>query len=215
MKRYTFILIIALLFAGCSFKSSPKFKYRVNASNSFDSYTDYYLKGETRLASTELKRAVQNAKEGYDLETLSKIYLGECALHIAILIHDPCDEYNSIKGLLKDKSDENYYRMIQGDIENVSIDSLPKEYRSFANYLKHKEYKKAFEAIKEMENVSSKLIAASIMKEHLTKDEIRYILSEASAMGYKKALKSWYSYLKSKSNQEEQKIIDKKMEIFK
>ena len=203
------------LFVGCSFKSNPKFKYRVNASNSFESYTDYYLKNQTRLASTELKRALQNAKEGYDLDTLSKIYLGECALHMAVLIDDKCDEYNSIKKLKPNVTNENYYRLIQGDIKGVSIKSLPDLYQNFAKYLKQNNYKEAFKAIKDMKSVSSKLISASIMRKHLTKDEIRYIIKEASAMGYKKATRRWYLYLRSISSQKEKDKIDAKLKIFK
>ncbi|NPA74102.1 MAG: hypothetical protein GXO12_05260 [Epsilonproteobacteria bacterium] len=212
MKRYIFSLIVIVLFAGCSFKATQKYKYRVDASNSFDSFRDYYLKGQTRLASTALQRAINNAKQGYDIDSLSKIYLGACALHIGVLIDDKCEEYLKIKHLSQNDSLQDYYHLIEGEFSKIK--NPPKEYSDFVNAMKKGDYKSAFEAVKSMKDSTSKLIAASLMKEHLTKPQINYIINEAASMGYKKAVKRWYGYLKTKSTQKERDIINKKMELF-
>ncbi len=214
MKRYIFPLILMGLFMGCSLKTTQKYKYRVDASNSFDSYTNYYLRGETRLAATSLKRAIQEAKQGYDLKSLSKIYLGECALHKAVLIDDKCENYIKIKHLLKKNTLQNYYFLIEGEIGKINIDKLQPHYRDFIGYLQKKNYKNAFNAIKEMKSVPPKLIGASIMKDRLSKQDILYIINEASSMGYKKAAKRWYEFLKTKSGQKERQDIDNKIKIF-
>ncbi len=212
--RYITLFITFFILAGCSFKSNDRYKYRTNSSNSFQSYTKYYLKGDTLLASSELRQAIKNAKEGSDINTLATIYLGECALHKAILIDDSCKEFNSIKEFVDDKTLQNYYLFINKNINDLDINSLPKRYQEFALYLKNRAYNKAFEAIKSMENISSKLIAAYLIKEHLTKDQIRYLIKETSSMGYKKATLRWYEFLKTKASNKERETIDKKLQIL-
>ncbi len=214
MKNLTFSIIFIILFAGCSFKINEKYKYRVNASNSFESYKRYYLKGETRLASIALKRALHSAKSGTDVNAIAKIYLGECAMHNALLIKDRCEQYTSIKQLIPNNKLDGYYNLLQNDIGNISTKYLPSQYKIFIENLKNKNYKNAFKSIQSMQTVSSKLIAASIMKNKLTKKEIKYIIKVSSSVGYKHATLRWYELLKKKSAPKERKIIDKKIEVF-
>ena len=215
MKIKFVLLIISLLFAGCSFKTSNKYKYRVDASNSFDSFKKYYLQGKTRLASIALKRALQNAKEGSDINSIAKIYLGECALHKAMLLHDNCSEYRQIQNLTNDKYLKNYYLFIAGKFQNINISLLPESYRDFAKYLKQKNFNAAVKALYNIKNSDSKIIAASLVKDKLSKKDIKKIIDISSSMGYKKVTARWYDFLKTKSTDKEKKIIDEKLKIFK
>lgn len=214
--RLRYVLLIAsLLFVGCSFKTDNRYKYRVDASNSFDSFKKYYLQGKTRLASVELKRALQSAKEGSDINSIAKIYLGECALHKAMLIDDNCSEYLQIKELVSDKDLENYYLFITGKFQKLDTSLLPKSYRDFANYLKRKNFDAATKALFEIKNSDSKIIAASIIKRRLSRDDIKKIIDISSAMGYKKVTTRWYNLLKTKSTDKQKRVIDKKLMLFK
>lgn len=214
MKIKFVLLIVSLLFVGCSFKTSDKYKYRVDASNSFDSFKKYYLQGKTRLASIALKRALQNAKEGSDINSIAKIYLGECALHKAMLIQDNCSEYLQIKELTSDKHLENYYLFIAGKFQNINISLLPESYRDFAKYLKRKNLGAAVKTLDKIKNSDSKIIAASLIKNKLSKKDIKKIIDISSSMGYKKVTARWYNFLKTKSTEKEKKIIDEKLKIF-
>lgn len=214
MKIY-FLVILLLFFTGCSFKAEQKDTWRKNASNAFDSYSNYYLQDETTLASSSLKEAIGSAKNSANLSPLSKIYLGTCALHVAVLIDDECLEYNQIKDILKEKdSSESYYNMLQKNYDNIDLKSLPPQYSDFVKAMEKKDYRSAFKAIQTIQKTSSKLIAASLMKEHLSKKEIHYIIDEASFSGYKKAVIRWLEFLKEKSNDAEKQKIQKLLNIL-
>ena len=214
MKIKFFILIIALLFTGCSLKVNNKYKYRVDASNSFDSFKKYYLQGKTRLASIALKRALQNAKEGSDINSIAKIYLGECALHNAMLIQDRCNEFVQIKDIISDKSIQNYYLFLTKDFQKIDTKFLPDRYRNLVNYLKQKKFKNAIKALYKIKDTDSQIIAASLIKDKLSKKDIQNIIKLSSSMGYKKVTARWYTLLEAKSTAAEKRVIEKKLKLF-
>ena len=210
-----FITLLLLLFiSGCSLKTTDRYKYRVNASNSFESYQRYYLQGKTTLASVSLKRAINSAKLGSDIDSLATIYLGECAITNALFINDNCKEYKKVSAIIKNSKLENFYRLLRGKVETVDTKKLPKSYISFADFLKKGKYKKAFNAIKDMPSPISKLIAASIIKENLSTEEIKYIIKVSSSMGYRNATIKWYKFLLSKSSPKEKVRILKKIRLL-
>lgn len=212
--RYTLTLISFILLTGCSFKTDSRYKYRVNASNSFDSFKTYYLQGKTRLASIALKRALQSAKSGADTNAIAKIYLGECALHNAMLIKDQCQEYKDIQDIVDDKTLQNYYYLITGHFDKIKIDKIPLSYKDFAKYVKIKNYEKAVKSIRGIDSIDSKLVAASLIKNHLSRKEIIYVINESASLGYKKAALGWYGFLKSKSTPSQIKKINQKIKLF-
>lgn len=214
MKKYMLIIFI-LVFSGCSFKSDQKDLWKKNVSNSFDSYVTYYLQGDFRLASIELNRAVSCAKNSVDLSPLSKIYLGKCALDISVLRDVECQEYDSIKDMLEIDNDcDNYHYMLQKNFNKVNLKKLPLQYNNFVKAMKNKDYNNAFNAIRKMQKTSSKLVAAALMKEFLGKNEINYIINEASISGYKRAVISWLKFLKEKSSDVEQQKVQKMLDIL-
>ncbi len=214
MKIKLLFLAIAIFFTGCSFKTNNKYKYRVDASNSFDSFKKYYLQGKTRLASIALKRALQNAKEGSDVNSIAKIYLGECALHNAMLIRDNCNEFAQIKDIISDKNIQNYYLFLRKDFQKIDTKFLPQRYRDFAKYLKKKEFKNAIKALYKIKDADSQIIAASLIKDKLSKKDIKNIIKLSSSMGYKKTTAKWYTLLETKSTDNEKRVIDKKLKLF-
>ncbi len=212
--RYILFLSLFIFLAGCSFKTDNKYKYRVNASNSFDSFKQYYLQGKTRLASISLKRALQSAKSGVDINAIAKIYLGECALHNAVLIKDNCQEYKNIQNITNDKLIQNYYYLLIGKFNKINPDKIPPRYKNFVKYLKQKNYKKAVASIYNIKDTDSKLVAASLVKNNLSYNDIKYIINISASLGYKKAALSWYDFLKSKSTPSQKIEIDKKIKLF-
>ncbi len=214
MRIKFIILTVIILFTGCSFKTSDKYKYRVDASNSFESFKKYYLQGKTRLASIALKRALQNAKAGSDINSIAKIYLGECALHNAMLIKDNCSEFAQIKDIINDKTIQNYYLFLIGDFQKIDTQFLSKQYRDFTKYLKQQDIKNAIKALHKIKDIDSQIIAASLIKNKLSKKDVKDIIKSSSSMGYKKATARWYKFLMKKSTADEKRVIEKKLKLF-
>ncbi len=214
MKKYI-LLIFLFVFAGCSFKGAQKDMWIKDASNSFESYSNYYLQGDTRLASVSLKRAEQSAKSSVNLTPLSKIYLGVCALHVAVFIDDKCTQYISIRDIVKNKNNsESYFNMLQKNFGVLKTEYLPEQYVDFANAMKKEDFLSAFKSIKIMPKTSSKLISASLMKEHLSAKDIEYIIDEASFSGYKKAVVRWLKFLEEKSIGAKRQKIEKMLHVL-
>ncbi len=209
------ILFMFIFLAGCSFKSDNLGAWKKETSNSFESYTKYYLEGKTRLASVSLKRALDSAKSSADLRPLSKVYLGVCALHVGVLIDDKCDDFLSLDDVLdKNDSSRSYYYMIEKKFRDVRVKSLPKQYRDFVKAVKKSDFKSAKQDIKAMKNISSALIASSLIKEHLNSDDIDFLIQRASLYGYKKAIIRWLKFLKTTSTTKKNRKIDKLLKIL-
>lgn len=213
MKKIIFL--IALLLAGCSLKNESPDIWKKDTSNSFDSYKQYYLEGKTALASVSLKRALNSAKSSADLKPLAKVYLGVCALHVAVLINDKCEEYVSLSDILdKNDSSKNYYYMIEGKFDKVNPDNLPKQYKSFAKQMQTKNYKNAKKEMKKIQSISSMLVAASLIKEYLSSNDIDFLIDRLSLYGYKKPIVRWLKYSKNINSRKKNTKIDKLLKII-
>ncbi len=209
------ILLIAIFLVGCSLKNETPGIWKKDTSNSFDSYKQYYLEGKTRLASVSLKRALKSAKSSADLKPLAKVYLGVCALHVAVLINDKCEEYTSLLDVL-DKNDpsKSYYYMIENRFDKVSLDDLPEQYKSFVKQMKAKDYKSAKKQMKKIKNISSMLVAASLIKEHLNSKDVEFLINKLSLYGYKKPIIRWLKFSKRINPREKNIKIDKLLKII-
>ncbi len=121
-----FVLLVFLFFAGCSFKGEQHDTWKKNTTNSFESYSKYFLMGKNQMALVSLKRAIKSAKSSADLTPLSKVYLGVCALHVAVLMGDKCEGYLSLSDVIDKKNTTwSYYYMLQNRFDKVDIDKLP------------------------------------------------------------------------------------------
>jgi hypothetical protein len=209
-----FFVIILILISGCSMKVPPD-RWKANASNAFESYQEYYLQGKSRLAATELKKAIKEAACSADMEPLARIYLGECALHAAVLIDDECGNYIRISNMLGTQKElKNYSLMLQGKMDDVDAAVLPRQYRDFVRNVSKKDFKAAFSNIKGMPETSSKLIAASLMKDQLDKGMLAYVIDQASFRGYKKSVIAWLRFSKKSATEKEKVLIEQKLRIL-
>lgn len=212
-----FLLIPPLLFFmnACSFQSPPN-HWQYKSSNAFKSYSENFLQAHTVMAKNDFQRAQEHARMSADLRVLARIYLGKCGLNKAVGIDDACKEYLQLKPLLDPNSLDSYYHFIQNNGNVKQIQELPKQYHEFAQLLAQKEYAKAFEAIVAMQNVSSQLLAASLIKEHLHEPQKEKILRIASFHGYKKAALFWLEEIKNSSDDLEKiKLLELKITLLK
>ena len=206
-----FLALLSILYiSACSFKTPPD-EWQRKSTTAFNSYSQNFLKANNILADNDLKKAIKHAKQSANLLQLGKIYLGECALNISAGASHECNSFREISSLTNDKTLDAYYSFITLTIKEKQINQLPKRYREFATFLIQKNFKKANREIFEIKEVSSSLLCASLIKEHLTSDSRKKILKLSSFYGYKKIVLFWLNELKKheKDKSELQKIETK------
>lgn len=214
MIKYILLISSLLFITACSF-TTPKNDWQINSINAYDSYKKYYLKGEDNLASTDIKRAVRYAKQSADLDTLARIYLSECALHVSVLEDDGCEKYKELDDLVTSDDLRSYYLFLQNMTTKEDIKYLPSRYQDFSSYVQKKEYANAQKEIEKMDDIVSKMISASLIKEDLDPKSIKSIIDEASFYGYKKAVINWMKFYETKvTDKNERDLINKKLKIL-
>jgi hypothetical protein len=214
MIRFVFLTSLFLFISGCSFQTPPN-NWQYKSSNAFESYTKNFLQDHTIMAKNDLSRAQEHARMSADLTMLARIYLGKCALNIAVGVEDHCQEYLELQALVQDNSLQAYYALLQKNTNAEHITQLPKQYQDFANALYAQKYTKAFDAIVSLEPISSQLIAASLIKSQLTDLQREKMIDIASFYGYKKAVLFWLQEAKnSATNLQKVQEIETKITIL-
>ena len=215
MKLVLITLFLIVLFQGCSFKS-PQNQWEYSSSNSFNSYSRYFLSDDDALAKSDLERAIKYAKQSANLEQLARVYLGACALNISVEQYDKCKNYRDIEEFVLSEELKAYFSMLKKEVKKEQIKYLPKQYQVFEEYKFEKQYNLAFGAINSMEQVSSQFIAASLIKNELKKSQVKLLIEKASFYGYKKIVLFWLNhYYNMEENLKEKEKIVKKIRILK
>lgn len=214
MKKIVIYFSLSLLFVGCSFKTPPN-QWQYNSTNAFEAYKKDFLSSNDSLAKSDLSRAVKHAKMSSNLRTLSRIYIGECALNISVGQEDECKKFKDIKDLVNDEFLNAYYGLVTFQLKKEQIPLLPKIYQDFVWHVENLEYKEANEDILKMDEATSQLLAASLIKENLSNELRNKMVEVASFHGYKKAVIFWLNELKNNTNDKNKKAeISKKISIL-
>lgn len=214
MIKIVLLFFTLLLFSACSFKQAPN-DWQYKSVRAFESYTSNFLSDHDRIAKADLKRAINHAKQGSDLKTLSHIYLSKCALNISVGIEDECKEFQKISALHRDPASDTYFAFIQkkGDYD---ISKLDYNYKEFATKLKAKDYVGANEAIVKISKPTSKLLAAALIRDKITAKTREEVIKVASFNGYKKSTLFWLNEkLVYTKDIYEREILIKKIEVLK
>jgi hypothetical protein len=200
MKNLFLTFLVTLFFIGCSFKTPPN-QWQIKANNALQQYQKNFLSNHMLLANNDLKRAINHAKQSTDLTTLGAIYLTQCALEK--IVHEElkgCSNYQKITALVDSKEQLAYKNFIQHRLKENDVAHLDKKYHAFANALVQSNTQRAKEELFKIENVVSKLLAASMIKEHLTQDEVYILIEQSSFYGHKKATLFWLHWQSYKFN---------------
>jgi len=209
------LLITALfIFVGCSTKVvDNKWQYQ-----SYDSYTNFkksLLQYKLELAAIELDRARLNAKHSANLNTLARVELSSCALHVALLGEFTCKKFVELRPLINDKRLDAYYNFLSLNFNKDDISVLPTQYREFAKAYLKRDTKAMNRAILALKPLTSKMIAASLIKEKISQDVVRSIVDEASFKGYRYAVINWLNVeIDMCSNKDARDILVKKLKII-
>lgn len=208
------IFLVILLVQGCSL-STPQNEWQYKSARAFSSFSQNYLSDNGSLAQNDLSRAIKSAKQSADLTQLAKIYLGECALHIATGIDDDCKHYANMENLLENKTLSSYYHLLRKNLQNEEINFLPSSYQKFAVALSEKDFVRANKEVLSIKKISSSFVCASLIKEELTDKTRENIIQKASFSGYKKVVLFWLREVKKVStNRDEIKRINQKIVIL-
>ncbi len=214
MIRVLLPFFILVLLSACSFKSKPD-AWKYKSINAFSSYTNNFLSDRDALAKGDLKRAIHHAKQSANLNQLSRIYLGKCALNISVGIEDKCLEYQDIESLLEDKELDSYYKLISTSLKPQDIKTLDSTYKNFAQSVLASNYTQAKKELFDMDVITSKLLSASLIKERLNFAEVERLIDDASFYGYKKSVLFWLNVLQEKTTSEDKlREIDKKLRVL-
>ena len=182
MRQFTFIIATLFIMNGCASKK-PDDVWKFYATSYFATFKDGKLKAQEVKANTSYQRAVNHAKSGTHFETLKRIYLGKCALNIALLNEDTCTEYKAVADIDKDEVLDAYYHFLIGkSISDRSL--LPKQYQKVHN----------IESVMDIEPIVSKFVVASQIKEQFSQAQIDKLIDEASLYGYKALVIAWLEY---------------------
>jgi len=214
MIKISILFFTLLLFNACSFKQPPN-DWQYKSASAFESYTKNFLSSHDRIAEADLKRAINHAKDGADLKTLSHIYLAKCALNISVGIKDKCKEFQEISTLQKDTATDAYFSFIQLK-DDYDISKLDRSYQSFASKLKLQDYKAANKAILKISKPTSKLLAAALIRDRLTVQTREQMINTASYYGYKKSALFWLNekLVYTEDDKEKERLI-KKIQVIK
>ncbi len=214
MRLNIFILFIILIFAGCSFKTPPN-QWEYNSTSAYNSYEKYFLSNQDILAKSYINTAITNAKQSANLNQLARVYISACALNMSIEQTNYCKEYESIRDLVLSKELDIYFQMLNQKLNKIQIEYLPKQYQSFYRNFLLKKYDLAFKDLTSMEQITSKFIAASLIREQLTNVQVNYLIDTASTYGYKKLVIYWLKkQFEKELDTDKKQLISKKIEIL-
>lgn len=209
------LILFVLLFSACSTEPAPN-SWEYKSSSYFESYKKNFLSDNDILAEADLESAVSYAKQGTDVTQLASIYLGKCALNIAVGVDDTCKEYQDIEELVTCPKIKNYYKMIQKDFDNLDTAMLPSRYRAFIAAMQQKDINKANSIVQKMDDPVSKLLAISLLNDAVTKETLQQAMESSAFHGYKKGSIFILNKLEMKTNNlQEQELIRKKIELLK
>lgn len=212
IKLALFILVI--LFSACSFKA-PVNQWQYKSVNAFESYKKNFLSDNDVSAKNDLIRAVGHAKKSSDLTQLARVYLGQCALERSVGLENSCNEYIELEGLVDDKELQSYYHFITKKLKENELNTLPDSYKDFASFYLKGDIQNSIAEIQKIETVSSKLIAATLVKDDMSEKDLEKLLEDVSYHGYKKAVIYLLKLISSKTeNQQKIQKLEKKIKIL-
>jgi len=183
-----------LFFAACS---TPQHEddWRYQAAGSTQAYAEYFLKEERAMTQSRFSHAERSARRSADLEPLGRLYLTRCALEHAVLQPLHCDLLDDHPLLLEAPGLGAYRALLNGSLKAERIPDLPPQYRDFAAALLRGASGRAEALLPRIEPLSSRLVAASLVRERLDDAAIQALIAEASRLGYRRAVNAWLQQL--------------------
>ncbi|HOO39826.1 MAG TPA: hypothetical protein PK425_00655 [Syntrophales bacterium] len=219
MMKRNLLLILCLFVLGCSAPPVPDWTYE--SFNALESYKKSILEGKTDLAALYFRRAVEETKRSGDLKLLGRVYLTRMAMETVLQLPLSEKEYLAVSGVHKDPENEQFYRLLRGDQDEIETDALPLPYRSFYAALAGGNEDAISGIIDRIEDPVSRVIAVAVCDKRRICGERGYrsAVDTASRQGWKAVLLVYLQKLaddqESRGEQEQAVLTRKKLDLLK
>ena len=147
------------------------------------------LKGDFFQAKYYLDDAIKEAKNDVTLETLSIVYLSQCAMKKAMTLKTECQSYEALKRAgLKSKHDDYKKMLLSQEVDDISALG---QYSSLYKGIQKKEV--TLSDIKSLGTIYTQAIGAILVNNHGLMNEkiINYMIDKASAENMKGLMLIW------------------------
>lgn len=189
--------------------------WEYKSSSYFESYKQNFLYDKEILAQADLESAESYAKRGADVTQLASIYLGKCALNIAVGVDDKCKEYQEIEELVSCPKIKNYYKMVQKEFNDLDVKMLPPKYQDFIVAVQQEDAQQANQLVQKIDDPVSQLLAISLLGDEVSKETLLSAIETLSFYGYKKGVVFLLNKLETKTTElEEKELIRKKIKLL-
>ena len=201
MKSIILSIFIILLLSSCSATKVQHLRL----------YKQDYLQDNTAKAEDHFSKAVKEAEENNNYNALGVLYLSECGLNNSLGIKDECSKYVNIKDKINNPDYDAFMDLIHQKITKDQVALLCKNYRPFVNAMLDKDYKQANIEVLKIEPLTSQLVSAYLIKDHLEIQTIKDIINNNYYFSYNKAVLYWMNELQNRTTdvKEKEEIIRK------
>ncbi|MFD2367768.1 hypothetical protein [Pseudoduganella sp. GCM10020061] len=180
MKRLTLIMAACAL-AACSSKPVPP-AWQANAYGSLNSFSNAYLRGDSRVAQAEFARARGEVASTGRPDLVARAELVRCAAQVASLDFGPCEGYAA---LAQDAApaEREYAAYIGGRWDGLDASLLPEQHRPVVSS----------GTAAGVEDPLARLVAAGALMRagRAGPTDISAAVETASAQGWRRPLLAW------------------------
>lgn len=149
--------LIAIACAGCSIAPSPA--WQADAHDALESFTETYLKGDTKLAMRHFAESRAAVAGTGRPDLVARMELIRCGIGTAALDFDACSGYEAIQADAT-ASDRAYADFLAGKFEQKAGAKLPPQYEGVA---RAKDADSQNLALREIKDPLSRLVAAGAL----------------------------------------------------
>jgi len=195
--------------------AQPQNKWEYDAVQMAQAYQEAFLQGNHLRAQIELKHARAKATQSSNLKTLIDIELIHCAMQVCLFKQQVCQKASELLNIQNNKNQWAYLNLLNAQLNLGDIHLLPSQYHRFALAFIKKDKEGINTSLAHMKPLSSRLIASSLAKEMLNKDNIKRLIDELAFRGYKKPLILWLNLLmQEEHDKKEKQRLQAKIEIL-
>lgn len=184
MRSGLFAAIITIACSGCSVAPTPA--WQADAHDALESFTDSYLKGDTKLAARHFAESRAAVAGTGRPDLVARVELIRCGVGTAALDFDRCAGYEAVQADATE-SDRAYAEFLAGKFEQKAGAKLPPQYEDIA---KVKDAAAQNRALREIKDPLSRLVAAGALFRggRLSPDGISIAVDTASEQAWRNPL---------------------------
>ena len=189
--------------------------WQYKTHNSYKSFENYFLAYKLDLAALELTRAREYASQSADFTTLAQVELSSCALKVALLETYTCKRFDTVEALANSNKLTAYKHFLQNTLNEKELSYLPDQYKDFAQSRLEHNTKQMQKEVAQITPLTSKMIAASLIKDELSPSLRKEILDEISFHGYTYGTIAWLTFeIKHTEDKTEKRKLQEKLKII-